>query len=117
MTGIEWLIEAFGCADARLQDQDVLEDLFETIVNRMELKPVGDSVWHQFPENRGLTGVWLLQESHLTIHTFPEYRSACLNIFCCTPRPALDWRATLFESLGATDTKVFEHKRVYHRRS
>ena len=117
MIGVEWLIEAFGCADARLRDQAQLMVLFENIVNRMDLKPVGEAIWHCFPDTGGVTGMWLLQESHLTIHTFPEYHSACVNVFCCTPRPGLDWRSTLFTTLGATDTNVREYQRVYHRRS
>jgi S-adenosylmethionine decarboxylase len=115
MIGIEWLIEAFGCADALLRDQAQLAVLFESIVDRMELKPVGKTVWHRFPDSGGMTGVWLLQESHLAIHTFPEYRSACINIFCCTPRAGLDWQSTLSRTLGATDTQVREYQRVYQR--
>lgn len=115
MTGIEWLIEAFDCAEARLLDRAQLSGLFETIVRRMALKPVGDPVWHVFERSGGVTGVWLLQESHLTIHTFPEFRSACVNVFCCTPRPPLDWAATLHSTLGATDVRVREFERVYSR--
>jgi S-adenosylmethionine decarboxylase len=117
MIGVEWLIEAFGCADVRLQNQAQLASLFETIVGRMDLKPIGEPVWHRFPDSGGITGMWLLQESHLAVHTFPEYHSACMNIFCCTPRAGLDWRSTLFTSLGATDIQVREYQRVYHRRS
>ena len=115
MIGIEWLIEAFGCAEARLLDRTQLSALFDTIVGRMALRPVGDPVWHVFERGGGATGIWLLQESHLTIHTFPEYRSACVNVFCCTPRQGLDWPATLQTSLGATDVRVREFERVYHR--
>ena len=117
MIGVEWLIEAFGCADVRLRDQAQLAVLFENIVSGMDLKPVGEAVWHRFPVGGGITGVLLLQESHLAIHTFPEYRSACINVFCCTPRAGLDWRSTLFATLGATDTHVREYQRVYHRNS
>lgn len=117
MTGIEWLIEAFGCADARLRDQAQLSGLFETTISRMQLRPVGTPVWHTFPESGGVTGIWLLQESHLAIHTFPEYRSACINVFCCVPRPAPDWRSLLFTALGATDVQVRECERTYQRLS
>jgi len=117
MIGVEWLIEAFGCVDTRLRDEAQLAVLFERIVDRMDLKPVGKAVWHRFPENGGMTGVWVLQESHLAIHTFPEYRSVCINVFCCTPRVGLDWRSTLFATLGATDCQVREYQRVYHRHS
>jgi S-adenosylmethionine decarboxylase len=117
MIGIEWLIEAFGCADVRLGDQAQLAVLFDTIVNRMDLKPIGDPVWHKIPDTGGVVGMWLLHESHLTIHTFPEYHSACMNVFCYTLQKGLDWRTTLFTTLGATDIQVREFQRVYHRRS
>jgi len=114
MTGIEWLIEAFGCAETRLTDRSNLLVLFEAIIGRMELRPVGKPVWHVFPESGGVTGIWLLQESHLAIHTFPEYHSACVNVFCCVPRTALDWQPLFSNVLGATDLRVRECERSYH---
>jgi S-adenosylmethionine decarboxylase len=117
MIGVEWLIEVFGCADSRLRDQVRLAEMFQEIVSRMDLKPVGEAIWHRFPESGGVTGLWLLQESHLAIHTFPEYHSACINVFCCTPRPGLDWHRTLLTALGATSTQVRECERIYHRHS
>ena len=53
----------------------------------MDLHPLGKTSWHQFPNTGGITGVSLLTESHLACHTFPEYGSLCLNVFCCRPRP------------------------------
>jgi S-adenosylmethionine decarboxylase len=115
MAGVEWLIEAFGCEESRLQDCDRLSGLFATIVRRMALAPVGDPTWHVFEGSGGATGIWLLKESHLAIHTFPEYRSACVNVFCCTPRQGLDWRETLHAALGSTDVRVRELERAYRR--
>ena len=113
MTGVEWLIEAFGCSKQLLQSQTGLANLFESIVSEMHLSPVGRPVWHQFPGTAGITGVWLLKESHLAIHTFPEFSSACLNVFCCSRRSSLDWNGRLLELLGATDVRVQECPRVY----
>ena len=114
MKGMEWLIEAFGCESALLLDRRQLDLLFETIVRRMALRPVGQPVWHIFDQG-GATGIWLLQESHLTIHTFPEYSSVCVNVFCCTQRESMDWHATFSSVLGATDLKVRECERIYQR--
>ena len=61
----------------------------------------------------GVTGMWLLSESHLTIHSFPEFGSACLNLFCCRERSALDWRARLTDRLGAKRVQVNELRRPY----
>jgi S-adenosylmethionine decarboxylase len=38
---------------------------------------------HQFGENGGITGVALLAESHISIHTWPEISYAALDVFVC----------------------------------
>ena len=115
MNGIEWMIEAFGCSEHATRELASLEALFQTVVSEMSLRPVGEPLWHQFPSGGGVTGMWLLQESHLTVHTFPEYRSACVNIFCCRPRQPLDWHKTFSRILGAADVRVREHRRIFKR--
>ena len=115
MAGIEWLLEIYGCPEETLRSQGHLTGLFQTIVSAMKLKPLGDCVWHNFPDTGGLTGFWLLQESHLAIHTFPEFQSACLNVFCCSPRPAIEWGPILSEKLGSQEVRVREYLRVYQK--
>jgi S-adenosylmethionine decarboxylase len=113
VSGIEWLVEAFGCDESGLRDPGLLSDLFRDIVGEMRLKPLGEPTWHRFPRPGGVTGIWLLAESHLTIHSFPEFRSICLNLFCCRERTSLDWRAQLAKRLGATHVHVTELRRPY----
>jgi len=38
---------------------------------------------HPFKENGGVTGVVLLAESHVTIHTWPEHDYAAVDLFMC----------------------------------
>ena len=71
------------------------KNLFGALVGELDLHPLGKTNWHQFPHTGGITGVSLLAESHLACHTFPEYGSLCLNIFCCRPRPGADFEALL----------------------
>ncbi len=87
MTGIEWIVEAYGCGPHRLRDLAALQMLFGRIVHALDLHPCGEAHWHQFPTSGGITGVAVLSESHLACHTFPEHGTLCLNLFCCRPRP------------------------------
>jgi S-adenosylmethionine decarboxylase len=41
------------------------------------------SHFHAFGEGQGVTGVVLLAESHITIHTWPECGFAAADIFMC----------------------------------
>lgn len=38
---------------------------------------------HTFPGYGGVTGVFLLSESHASFHTWPEHRLICCDVFAC----------------------------------
>lgn len=111
--GVEWLIDLTGCSATALQDQERLAALFDTLVAVMNLNPIGRPVWYRFPITNGLTGFWLLKESHLAMHTFPEYGSACLNVFCCVRRNPADWQALITDCLSGGVVQVREVARSY----
>lgn len=101
-------MDASGCAPERLKDRAALAALFEELIVLLELKVVGQPQWHVFPEPGGVTGLALLAESHLAIHTFPEHGFAALNLYCCRPRPRPDFEALVARHLGARECQVRE---------
>jgi len=113
MSGIEWVVEAFGCSSQPLRDPPVLRDLFDNIIREMKLRPVGETQWHQFPGTGGITGLCLLAESHLACHTFPEHGSLCLNLFCCVPRAEWDFEAVLRQLFDAHSVSIRRLQRPY----
>lgn len=113
MNGIEWIVEAHGCAPELLRDLSILQQLFDHIIGDLKLRPVGETQWHQFPETGGITGLCLLAESHLAVHTFPEFQSLCLNLFCCVPRREWDFAAQLGKLVGASSSTVRSVARPY----
>jgi S-adenosylmethionine decarboxylase len=114
MCGCEWVIEAHGCDAATLVDLEKLRVLFQKLTEALALHPVGDATWHQFPGTGGITGMCLLEESHLACHTFPEYHSLCLNIFCCRPRAEWNFGAYLKREFAASAVSVRRIDRPYH---
>jgi S-adenosylmethionine decarboxylase len=113
MNGIEWVVDAHGCAAESLRNLELLRELFERIISGLRLRPIGETQWHQFPHARGITGFCLLAESHLACHTFPEFGSLCLNLFCCVPREAWDFEGALATAFGATSVTVRTVSRPY----
>ena len=113
MNGIEWVVDAHGCCPNALSNPAVLRELFERMIATLQLRPLGQTQWHRFPNTGGMTGLCLLAESHLTCHTFPEFGSLCLNLFCCVPRESWTFEATIMELFGATSVTVRTMTRSY----
>jgi len=105
-TGMEWIIDASGCRAEALCEGALLDALCMSVIDDLDLRVLGSPQWHQFPEPGGWTGMILLTESHLTIHTFPEHGLATLNLYCCRERDRWDWEARLGDWLGAQDVYV-----------
>ena len=113
MNGTEWIVDAQGCGADSLRSREVLRTLFDEIIEQLDLRTIGETQWHQFPGTGGITGLCLLSESHLTCHTFPEFGSLCLNLFCCVPRKRWEFESRIAAILGATSVQVRELNREY----
>jgi len=111
MAGSEWIVDAHGCRAEALRSIAALEALFDRIIDDLRLRPVSAPIWHQFPGEGGVTGVVLLSESHLSVHTFPESGFAAINLYCCGPRRAWAWEIGLADLLGAQEVRVRVHQR------
>jgi S-adenosylmethionine decarboxylase len=112
-SGSEFLIDAFGCDPSLLGDLALLRETCEEVVRGLRLRVIGEPQWAQFPTVMGgsqapggVTGLYLLAESHLTCHTFPESRLATLNLYRCRSRGAWDWESLLRRRLGAAEVIV-----------
>ena len=109
--GTEWLIDASGCDRDALADLDRLRAVFQRVIHDLDLNVLGEIAWHQFDHPGGVSGLALLSESHLACHTYPEFRAATFNLYCCRERTSWSWETILKEMLGATEVNV----RVFER--
>lgn len=75
------LLDVWGVGFGVLND---LEGIRSAMLGAAEAAgaTVVDSSFHRFPI-QGLSGVVVLSESHISVHTFPEHDYAAFDIFTC----------------------------------
>jgi S-adenosylmethionine decarboxylase len=98
--GTEILVDASGCNPDALRDLARVRALLENVLVRCELRVVGEGQWHAFGGEGGVTGLYLLTESHLAVHTYPEHGTATLNLYCCRAHTSYPWEAELARAFG-----------------
>ena len=112
MSGVEWMVDVYGCRSPCCSSPRWSSSC-SSDHRPHAVDPIGRPIWHQFPGTHGLTAVWMLQESHLTIHTFPEFGSANLNLFCCSTRRGPTGRRLVRDPLSGSGLRVQECSRTY----
>ncbi|NJL87191.1 MAG: adenosylmethionine decarboxylase, partial [Leptolyngbyaceae cyanobacterium SM1_1_3] len=75
------LVEFHGCSTEILNDVPLIEKSMTEAAKEAGATLIS-SVFHHFSPF-GVSGVVVIQESHLAIHTWPEYRYAAVDLFTC----------------------------------
>lgn len=109
--GVEWIVDAVHCRPGELSNRDHLRELCEQVISDLALKVLGYPHWEVFPDPGGVTGLYLLSESHLACHTYPENGLATFNLYCCRERPEWPWEERLTLSLGASKVRIIRVER------
>jgi len=104
--GRHLVVEYYGCDEAKLDAEDVVRAGLLAAANAVGATVVGQAFHRYAPQ--GVTGVVLIAESHLSVHTWPESGYAAVDVFTCgglDPRSAF---AVLGRALGAREARVQE---------
>ena len=104
------LVDLYGCPADLLNDVTALEKVMIEAAQRAGATVI-NSMFHHFSPF-GVSGVVVIQESHLTIHTWPEQGFAAVDLFTCgtqtKPRRAL---IHLKRALQSTRIEVRQFRR------
>lgn len=84
MQGLHLTADLHDCPRglALLTELEALRRLCLREVGASGLSAVGE-VFHRFEPEGGVTGVVLLAESHLAVHTWPELRAVTIDLYVC----------------------------------
>lgn len=75
------IVEMYDCDAVVLDDFDTIRQEMLNAANLSGATVVGE-VFHRFSPH-GVSGAVVIAESHLSIHTWPEYGYAALDLFTC----------------------------------
>jgi S-adenosylmethionine decarboxylase len=103
-------LELKGCDKEVLNDVGFLREALLAAAGGARATVLGES-FHQF-NPQGVSGVVIIAESHLCIHTWPEYGYAAADIFTCgnsvRPEKAAE---IIVRKLGSKDHSIIEMRR------
>ena len=85
MVGKHLLADVYNITNCKcLEKVETIQPLMKQIVEKMKLNVVGE-IYKQF-EPIGATYLYLLAESHLSIHTYPEGKFCAIDLYCCNDK-------------------------------
>ncbi|GAW91889.1 adenosylmethionine decarboxylase [Calderihabitans maritimus] len=94
------LAEVYGCSFEILNDIDRVEEIMVQAALKAGAE-VREVVFHKFSP-QGVSGVVVISESHLAIHTWPELGYAAVDVFTCgervNPWDACNYMKEMFEA-------------------
>ena len=99
--GQHLLLECYDCSMDILDDIKQIETLLVAIAEKLHYTVVTTS-FHKFAP-QGVSGVVVIQESHISLHTWPEYNYAAVDIFTCGDIEMQAGVDYLIEALEAKD--------------
>ena len=103
------LVSLYGITFSLLDDLAGIREAFEraveacgaTVLNRFS---------HQF-HPQGVTIVYALAESHLSIHTFPEQGSCAIDVYTCGDMNSLTGMQVLIDHFNPIEVSIQEFNR------
>ncbi|HSG89685.1 MAG TPA: adenosylmethionine decarboxylase [Pseudomonadales bacterium] len=106
--GTHLILDFFGAQ--RLDDLELMEQGLRGAVEAAGATLLHIHL-HHFTPNGGISGVAVLAESHISVHTWPETDYAAFDIFMCgDARPELG-AEVLRETFAPSRTEIVEHRR------
>ena len=107
--GTHILLELHGCSPESLNDLQFVRNTLIEAALAVGATIVGES-FHKF-QPQGVTGIVAIAESHLSIHTWPEYGYAAADIFTCGSVHPDRAAELIVARLRPREPAVFEMKR------
>lgn len=99
--GRHLIADLCGCDSNLLKNETKLIEIFTNALRSSDVNILTYSS-HKFPGEGGVTGIFLLSESHSSFHSYPEFGYVAVDIFTCGTTDPARIMAALRSDLSAS---------------
>ena len=104
--GYQVLIDIYECDYNLMEDMEYIKAMMIDVARILKTN-IRQIAFEKF-QPYGISGVLIISESHITIHTWPEYNYVGIDIFTCSKK--IDYHKTIEYLLKKLKTKKYEIK-------
>lgn len=88
MFGKHLMLDMYGCSKEKLDSLDFIWDLLNKVPELIDMHKITQPYVftyenEKYPDKYGISGVVIIAESHISIHTFPEKLFATIDVYSC----------------------------------
>ena len=83
------IIDGYGCSSFLLNNKNKIAGLIDAIIEATDMKQLSEIHLYEVEgvpntkDTGGVTGIVVINESHISIHTFPNREYVSIDIFTC----------------------------------
>jgi len=98
------MIDGYGGDKQRLNDESLVIQSLSELPQKMGMRILGKPQVYLAPENDmkdpgGWSGVAVIMESHISVHTFPERRFVSIDVYTCRNGLDVEFISNYFKTL------------------
>lgn len=106
--GYQVLIDIYECNYNKMENMEYVKEMMIELANILKTN-IRQIAFEKF-DPYGISGVLIISESHITIHTWPEYNYVGIDIFTCSKK--VEYNSAIEYLLKKLGTKKYEVKEI-----
>lgn len=113
--GPHLMLDLNECDPARLDDFELCFRLLNELPDAIGMTKITQPHVFRYsglvPEDKGITGVVVIAESHISLHTFPQKNYCFVDVFSCKPFDVMQAERYFIDAFASRDPQVFVTER------
>ena len=109
--GNHFLIDLYECDYSLLNDVNIVKNILHNIIEKVGARLINENYKEFSPI--GISGFAIISESHISVHTWPEYGFAAIDVFSCNKDLTAGISEYVQKQFCAKSYEVINHERGF----